>query len=39
MEHILKLEGNGLQTLHDTLFPSIASGETILFLGAGAFYY
>ena len=36
MEHILKLEGTGLQTLHDVIFPAIANGQTILFLGAGA---
>jgi hypothetical protein len=36
MEHILKLEGSGLQTLHDIIFPKIADGHTLLFLGAGA---
>ncbi|HEX5733360.1 MAG TPA: SIR2 family protein [Blastocatellia bacterium] len=36
MEHILKLEGEGLRILHESIFPKIASGETILFLGAGA---
>ena len=36
MEHILKLEGSGLETLHNTIFPAIANGRTILFLGAGA---
>jgi hypothetical protein len=36
LDHILKLEGAGLQALHDVVFPSIATGRTILFLGAGA---
>lgn len=36
MEHILKLEGRRLETLHDVIFPKIANGQTILFLGAGA---
>lgn len=36
MEHILELEGRGLQTLYDVIFPKIANGQTILFLGAGA---
>jgi hypothetical protein len=36
LEHILKLEGSGLEALHNTAFPSIANGRTILFLGAGA---
>ena len=36
MEHILSLEGPDLQRLREMVFPSIADGETILFLGAGA---
>jgi hypothetical protein len=36
LDHILKLDGVGLQALHDVVFPSIATGRTILFLGAGA---
>jgi hypothetical protein len=36
MEHILELEGNGLQALHEVVFPKIADRQTVLFLGAGA---
>lgn len=36
MDHILKLDNAGIQTLQGEIFPKIADRETILFLGAGA---
>ena len=36
MNHILSFDNAALTLLKDTLFPSIASGNSILFLGAGA---
>ena len=36
MDHILDESQRSLDLLHSELFPKIATGETILFLGAGA---
>ena len=36
MNHILSFEGEELRRLHEVVFPAMESGNTILFLGAGA---
>ena len=36
MQHILSLQGDDLHRLETLVFPKIATGETILFLGSGA---